>query len=93
MDWTEAWLDEESGEVPTAYRLRNNPELRPMAAFGALAALFYVALGTVGASGDLVLGIPVLMWLTVGTGLAFLVTLVVAGKTGNSARSDGRDEG
>lgn len=92
MDWTEAWLDEESGDVPAAYRLRNNPELRPMAAFGALAVGFYVALGSIGTSGDLLLGLPVLMWLTIGTGLAFLATLVVAGRSSESARSEGSDD-
>jgi len=55
VDWTDAWFDEGSGDVPAAYRLRNNPELRLMAAFGALAAGFYVALGLIGTSGELVL--------------------------------------
>lgn len=86
MDWDEQWLSDSRGEVPPEYRLRANRELGTMGAFGALAAGFYVALGTTGTSGNLILGFPVLMWLTVATGACFFGVLLVARRTGASAK-------
>lgn len=79
MPWKEKWRSEDrptSREIPDEYRLTANvADNRIMGYFVGILGFSYLALEFIGTNSDLVAGIPVLIWLTVGVSILIIVGL------------------
>jgi hypothetical protein len=79
MDWSEDWRSAErpdAGDIPDEYMpLRTRKGVVMGSYFTVVVVAYYLAIKFVGTQPMLVMGYPVLMWLTLGMGILFLIGL------------------